>query len=202
MTSSGIYIPTAPFTDLLDRSSFVELYIMPISYPRNRALPVWACVISVFSADKVSFSSVWRNEAILSLIWWASSKGPANPKRKSSAYRIYRNLLLKGCTKSALDPLRAASNLAVEASGARESLPQLIFVALHAANLGQLLKDVPLFFVRKTLLERSLFVTDALVARGEARRGHMQPEAGTTPPGDIRHYGIKSLRTYLLKTEQ
>src|SRR5467141_3860858 len=59
MTSSGIYIPTAPFTDLLDRSSFVELYIMPISYPRKRALPVWACVISVFSADKVSFSSVW-----------------------------------------------------------------------------------------------------------------------------------------------
>ena len=67
-------------------------------------------------------------------------------------------------------PLRAASNLALQASGARESLPQLILVALHATNLGQLLKDVPFFFVRKTLLERSLFVADTLGSRGEAWR--------------------------------
>jgi hypothetical protein len=61
-----------------------------------------------------------------------------------------------------LDPLRAASNQAAKASCACESLPQLIFVALHAANLGQLLKDVPFFCVRKTLLERSLFVADTV----------------------------------------
>ena len=78
--------------------------------------------------------------------------------------------MLKECTKTALGSLRAASNLAVEALGARESLPQLIFVALHATNLGQLLEDLPLFFVRKTLLERSLLVTDALGSRGETGR--------------------------------
>jgi hypothetical protein len=65
--------------------------------------------------------------------------------------------VLKGCTKTTFDPLRAASHLAAKASCARESLPQLIFVALHAANLSQLLKDVPFFFVRKTLLERQQF---------------------------------------------
>jgi len=69
---------------------------------------------------------------------------------------------LKCCTKKAFDPLRTASNKAAKASWARESLPQLIFVALHAANLGQLLKDVPFFCVRKTLLERSLFVADTV----------------------------------------
>jgi hypothetical protein len=79
-------------------------------------------------------------------------------------------ILLKGCTKMALPPLQAASNLALQASDARESLPQLIFVALHATNLGQLLEDVPFFFVRKTLLERSLLVTDALGSRGEPWR--------------------------------
>src|SRR2546421_292734 len=77
---------------------------------------------------------------------------------------------LKGCTKMALTPLQAASNLALQASDARESLPQLIFVALHATNLGQLLEDLPFFFVRKTLLERSLLVTDALGSRGEPWR--------------------------------
>src|SRR5437899_4822164 len=80
------------------------------------------------------------------------------------------HLLLKGCTKMALTPLQAASNLALQASDARESLPQLIFVALHATNLGQLLEDLPFFFVRKTLLERSLLVTDALGSRGEPWR--------------------------------
>jgi hypothetical protein len=79
-------------------------------------------------------------------------------------------LPLKGCTKTAFDPLRAASPQAAKASGARESLPQLILVALHATNLGQLLKDVPFFFVRKTLLERSLFVADTLGSRRETGR--------------------------------
>ena len=70
----------------------------------------------------------------------------------------------------ALPPLRAASNLALQASGSRESLPQFILVALHAPNVGQLLKDVPFFLVRQTLLERSLFVADTLGSRGEAWR--------------------------------
>ena len=77
---------------------------------------------------------------------------------------------LKGCTEMASPSLRTASNLALQASDARESLPQLILVALHATNLGQLLEDVPFFFVRKTLLERSLFVADTLGSRGEAWR--------------------------------
>src|SRR5712671_3480852 len=93
-----MYMPTFPLTVRVPRvrSSFVGHSIIPISYPRNRALPVWAWVISVFSADRVSFSSVARNVDILSLIWWASTKGPANPRRKSSAYLTYRNLLYPG----------------------------------------------------------------------------------------------------------
>src|SRR6266487_2793433 len=109
--------------------------------------------------------------------------------------------MLKGCTKMTFDPLRAASNLAVEASGARESLPQLIFVALHAANLGQLLKDVPLFFVRKTLLEGSLFVTKTLDPGGEAWRRHVKQDVGTIHPVDMRDHDVKSMRSHLLKTE-
>jgi hypothetical protein len=66
--------------------------------------------------------------------------------------------------------LRAASNLAAKASCARESLPSRIFVALHTANLAQLLKDMPFFCVRKTLLECSLFVADTLDTGGEAGR--------------------------------
>ena len=76
--------------------------------------------------------------------------------------------MLKGCTKTAFNPLRAASHQDAKTSGARESLSQLILVALHPANLRQLLKDVPFFCVRKTLLERSLLVTDALAPRREA----------------------------------
>src|SRR5262252_4896443 len=60
---------------------------------------------------------------------------------------------------------------------------------------------MPLFFVRKTLLERSLFVTDALVTRGEARWRHMQQDVGTVHPVDMRHHGVKAMRSYLLKTE-
>ena len=91
-------------------------------------------------------------------------RGPKRPKYQAPYPE------LKGCTKTTFDPLRAASHQAAKASCARESLPQLIFVALHAANLGQLLKDVPFFFVRKTLLECSLFVADTLDTGGEAWR--------------------------------
>lgn len=79
-------------------------------------------------------------------------------------------LFLKGCTKTTFDPLRAASNLGAKASCARQSLPQLIFVALHTANLRQLLKDMPFCLVRQTLLERSLFVADTLDTGGEPGR--------------------------------
>src|SRR6266568_1017337 len=98
ITSLGMYMPTFPLTVRVPRvrSSFVGHSIIPISYPRNRALPVWAWVISVFSAERGSCSSVARNVDILSLIWWASTKGPANPRRKSSAYLTYRNLLYPG----------------------------------------------------------------------------------------------------------
>src|SRR4051812_45025216 len=53
-----MYMPTFPLTVRVPRvrSSFVGHSIIPISYPRNRALPVWAWVISVFSADRVSFT--------------------------------------------------------------------------------------------------------------------------------------------------
>ena len=46
----------------------------------------------------------------------------------------------------------------------------LIFVALHATNLRQLLEDVPFFFVRKTLLECSLFVAAPVDTRGKTGR--------------------------------
>jgi hypothetical protein len=91
--------------------------------------------------------------------------------------------MLKGCTKTAFDPLRAASHQAAKASGARESLPQPIFVALHATNLGQLLENLPFFFVRKTLLECSLLVTDALAPRRDARWRHVKQDISTIHPG-------------------
>src|SRR6266487_1955900 len=111
-----MYMPTFPLTVRVPRvrSSFVGHSIIPISYPRNRALPVWAWVISVFSADRVSFSSVARNVDILSLIWWASTKGPANPRRKSSAYLTYRNLLYSPFAQSTFHILNF--KLAVEMS--------------------------------------------------------------------------------------
>src|SRR5216683_239854 len=109
--------------------------------------------------------------------------------------------ILKGCTKMALTPLQAASNLTLQASGARESLPQLIFVALHTTNLGQLLEDVPFFFVRKTLLERSLLVTDALAPRREARWRQVKQDVSTIHPVDMRHHGVKAMRRHVLKTK-
>src|SRR5919205_812293 len=121
--------------------------------------------------------------------------------RGLGGHRVEEGVKLKECTKTALGSLRAASNLAVEALGARESLPQLIFVALHAPNLGQLLEDLPLFFVRKTLLERSLLITDALGSRGETWRCHVQQNVGTIHPVDMRHHGVKAMRRHVLKTK-
>src|SRR5712691_538638 len=101
----------------------------------------------------------------------------------------------------ALTPLQAASNLALQASDARESLPQLIFVAWHATNLGQLLEDLPFFFVRKTLLERSLLVTDALAPRREARWRQVKQDVSTIHPVDMRHHGVKAMCRHVLKTK-
>jgi hypothetical protein len=53
---------------------------------------------------------------------------------------------------------------------ARQSLPQLIFVALHAANLGQLLKDVP------------------SVLRGQEARPHFREAAGDPVDGQCETY--------------
>jgi len=76
-----------------------------------------------------------------------------------------------------------------------------ILVALHATNLGQLLKDVPFFFVHKTLLERSLFVADTLGSRGETWGRHVQQEVGAIHPVDMRHHGIKAMGGDILKTQ-
>jgi hypothetical protein len=103
--------------------------------------------------------------------------------------------------ENGIDPLRAASHQAAKASGARESLPQRILVALHATNLAQLLKDVPFFFVRKTLLECSLFVADTLGSRGETWRCHVQQDVGTIHPVDMRHHGIEAVSGHFLKPE-
>src|SRR5919199_3757838 len=91
--------------------------------------------------------------------------------------------------------------MALQASDALESLPQLIFVALHATNLGQLLEELPFFCVRKSLLERSLLVADALSSRGETWRCHVQQNVGTIHPVDMRPHGLKAMGGHLLKPE-
>src|SRR5919205_1363539 len=121
--------------------------------------------------------------------------------RGLGGHRVEEGVKLKECTKTALGSLRAASNLAVEALGARESLPQLIFVALHATNLGQLLEELPFFLVRQTLLERSLLITDALGSRGETWRCHVQQNVGTIHPVDMRHHGLKAMGGDILKAQ-
>lgn len=103
--------------------------------------------------------------------------------------------------KNVFDLLRSASNQAAKASCARESLPQLSFVALHPTNLGQLLKDMPFFCVRKTLLELSLFVTKTLDSGGEAWRRHVKQDVRTIHPVDMRDHGVKSMGGHLCKTE-
>ena len=70
----------------------------------------------------------------------------------------------------AFDPLRAASQQAAKASESARACRSSSLVALHATNLGQLLKDMPFCLVRKTLLERSLFVADTLDTGGEPGR--------------------------------
>jgi hypothetical protein len=64
---------------------------------------------------------------------------------------------------------------------------------LHATNLGQLLEDLPFFFVRKALLECSLFVADTLGSRGETWGGQVQQDVGTIHPVDMRHHGIEAM---------
>jgi len=61
-----------------------------ISYPRNFAAPVRACVIRVFSADSSRWSSSRRNVVSRCLISSASALGPVNPNSVSSAYADIR----------------------------------------------------------------------------------------------------------------
>src|SRR5216683_6272796 len=60
---------------------------------------------------------------------------------------------------------------------------------------------MPFFFVRKTLLERSLFVTHTLDPGGEAWRRHVKQDVGTIHPVDMRDHGVKSMGGHILKTE-
>jgi hypothetical protein len=77
----------------------VPLCWVVISYPRNFAAPVRACVIRVFSADSSRWSSSRKNVASRCLISSASAFGPVNPKSVSSAYadiRVMPTGLLEG----------------------------------------------------------------------------------------------------------
>src|SRR5712692_2535241 len=60
---------------------------------------------------------------------------------------------------------------------------------------------MPFFLVRKTLLERSLFVTHTLDPRGEAWWRHVQQDVGTIHPVDMGDHGVKAMGGHLLKTE-
>jgi hypothetical protein len=64
----------------------VPLCWVVISYPRNFAAPVRACVIRVFPADSSRWSSSRRKVVSRCLISSASAFGPVNPKSVSSAY--------------------------------------------------------------------------------------------------------------------
>ena len=112
-----------------------------------------------------------------------------------------RAVILKCCTKNVFDSLRSASHQAAKASCARESLPQCSFVALPPANVGQLLKDMPFFLVRQTLLELSLFVTKTLAPGGETWRRHVQQDVGTRHPVARGEHGVQSMDGDIVKTE-
>jgi len=60
---------------------------------------------------------------------------------------------------------------------------------------------MPFFFVRKPLLERSLFVTNPLDPGGKAWRRHVQQDIGTIHPMDMRDHGVKSMSGDIFKTE-
>jgi len=64
----------------------VPLCWVVISYPRNFAALVRACVIRVFSADSSRWSLSRRNVASRCSISSASALGPVNPNSVSSAY--------------------------------------------------------------------------------------------------------------------
>jgi hypothetical protein len=63
----------------------VPLCWVVISYPRNFAAPVRACVIRVFWSDSSRRSSFRMNVVRRSLISSASALGPVNPNSVSSA---------------------------------------------------------------------------------------------------------------------
>src|SRR5229473_6796810 len=60
---------------------------------------------------------------------------------------------------------------------------------------------MPFFFVRETLLERSLFVTHTLDPGGKAWGRHVQQDVGTIHPVDMRDHGVKAMGGHILKTE-
>src|SRR5437773_12010910 len=71
-------------------------------------------------------------------MWMMTAQERKDFRRVQKSRDIWKKwaVRLKGCTKMALTPLQAASNLALQASDARDSLPQPIFVALPATNSG------------------------------------------------------------------
>ena len=95
--------------------------------------------------------------------------------RRATRLRLVRvlrrgwTLILQCCLRNAPAPLQAAYKQAKDDSGTREGLSQLVLRALHATNVGQLLKDTSFFFVRKAFLECVLFCTEALDLRRDAR---------------------------------
>ena len=79
-------------------------------------------------------------------------------------------MILKCCSKTASEPLRAAQTQAGKGSGVHERLSQLILIALDSTDRGQLLKDAAFFFVPKVFLDAPRFCTDALDVRRHSRR--------------------------------
>src|ERR1035437_758571 len=75
-----------PLTDRRPRVTLVLLFFTVISWRRNFAASVEACVISVLSWFRSSLRSSRRNRARRALIFSASAFGPVNPSRWSSAY--------------------------------------------------------------------------------------------------------------------
>jgi hypothetical protein len=74
----------SPMTPLTLFRPLVLCWVV-ISYPRNFAALVRACVIRVFSPDSSSWSSSRMNCVRRCLISSASAFGPANPNSVSSA---------------------------------------------------------------------------------------------------------------------
>src|SRR4029434_3935421 len=73
--------------------------------------------------------------------------------------------------------------------------------SLTVTNVVELLEYLLFFSGRKTLLERSLLLTDALGSRGEPWRCHVQQNVGTIHPVDMRHHGLKAMMGDILKAQ-